>query len=208
MQKLIRRAAHRIAAAQGADAEREAVIAYGLLGITQVAVILLLAVAAGLLTGTLPECLLIDLVVGTFRKSTGGAHASTLGGCIAVSVVTIAGMANAARYLIAPFLSPLGLFFFLLLYVPVGWVVFRRAPVDSPNKPIRTENKRARLRRQSMIYLLCCFTLSLACAVASLFVQGILLYRLSVALLLALVWQAFTLTRIAQGLFHRKAGKV
>lgn len=73
MQKWIRKAAHSLAAAQGADQSREDVIAYGLTALCQMGAILLGALVIGLAAGMVWECLLIYLVVGTFRKCTGGA---------------------------------------------------------------------------------------------------------------------------------------
>lgn len=71
MQKWIRKAAHSLAAAQGADQSREDVIAYGLTALCQMGAILLGALVIGLAAGMVWECLLIYLVVGTFRKCTG-----------------------------------------------------------------------------------------------------------------------------------------
>lgn len=98
------------------------------------------------------ECLLIYLVVGTFRKCTGGAHAPSLLGCILTSLLTIGAMAGLARYLLAPRLTPLTASLCLLAFVWIWWIIIRRVPVDSPNKPIRRPEKIRRLRRQSFVY--------------------------------------------------------
>lgn len=102
MQKWIRKAAHSLAVAQGADQSREDVIAYGLTALCQMGAILLGALLIGLAADMVWECLLIYLVVGTFRKCTGGAHAPSLLGCILTSLLTIGAMAGLARYLLAP----------------------------------------------------------------------------------------------------------
>ena len=98
MQKWIRKAAHSLAAAQGADQSREDVIAYGLTALCQMGAILLGALVIGLAAGMVWECLLIYLVVGTFRKCTGGAHAPSLLGCILTSLRTIGAMAGAGGF--------------------------------------------------------------------------------------------------------------
>ena len=152
MQKWIRKAAHSLAAAQGADQSREDVIAYGLTALCQMGAILLGALVIGLAAGMVWECLLIYLVVGTFRKCTGGAHAPSLLGCILTSLLTIGAMAGLARYLLAPRLTPLTASLCLLAFVWIWWIIIRRVPVDSPNKPIRRPEKIRRLRRQSFVY--------------------------------------------------------
>ena len=120
MQKWIRKAAHSLAAAQGADQSREDVIAYGLTALCQMGAILLGALVIGLAAGMVWECLLIYLVVGTFRKCTGGAHAPSLLGCILTSLLTIGAMAGLARYLLAPRLTPLTASLCLLAFVYAG----------------------------------------------------------------------------------------
>lgn len=82
MEKLVRKAAGRIARRQGLTGEQEAVVAYGLLAFTQMLVILVLAALFGLLTGTLASCLTVCLGVGALRKFTGGALRVRMGAAL------------------------------------------------------------------------------------------------------------------------------
>ena len=74
MEKIVRRLASKIARSQGLDAEREAVVAYGLLAMTQISVITLLALALGFAVGAPVEALIVCFSVSFFRKYSGGAH--------------------------------------------------------------------------------------------------------------------------------------
>lgn len=208
MQKWIRKAAHSLAAAQGADQSQEDVIAYGLTALCQIGAILLGALVIGLAAGMVWECLLIYLVVGTFRKCTGGAHAPSLLGCILTSLLTIGAMAGLARYLLAPRLTPLAASLCLLAFVWIWWIIIRRVPVDSPNKPIRRPEKIRRLRRQSFVYAGVC-TLACAGTAAAYWLRPLPTTALSVyaSLILALCWQSFTLTAPAGLLLCRRGGK-
>ncbi len=205
MEKLVRKAAGRIARRQGLTGEQEAVVAYGLLAFTQMLVILVLAALFGLLTGTLASCLTVCLGVGALRKFTGGAHARTMGGCIAVSLLTMAVMALLSEYLLVRFLPPAALCgVSLAAYFPAFLLVWKRAPVASEKKPIRSADKIRRLRRGALVLLTVCLLFTIALTAAS--VPGIrpplLFLRIASALALAVLWQSLTLTRTVCRLFH------
>ena len=85
-------------------------------------------------------------------------------------------------------------------------ITFQKAPIDSPNKPIRSPEKRGRMRRGSFLVL----------AAAFLFAFFFLIRNsgCGYALLLAVLWQAFTLTPpgiafigLVDRIFSGKAGR-
>ena len=106
-------------------------------------------------------------------------------------------MAGLARYLLAPRLTPLAASLCLLAFVWIWWIIIRRVPVDSPNKPIRRPEKIRRLRRQSFVYAGVC-TLACAGTAAAYWLRPLPTTALSVyaSLILALCWQSFTLSLI------------
>lgn len=91
------------------------------------------------------ECLLIYLVVGTFRKCTGGAHAPSLL-CILIQSAHHRSDGGAGPVSAGSRLTPLTASLCLLAFVWIWWIIIRRVPVDSPNKPIRRPEKIRRLR--------------------------------------------------------------
>lgn len=192
MEKMVRRLASKIAGSQGYDAEREAVVAYGLLAIVQVGVIIVLALIFGFIVGAPVEAMIVCFSVSILRKYSGGAHAYDADFCTVMSVVYCTLAALASRLLAPAYNSGVMLVAMILCYGLTYWIAFRYVPVDSPNKPIRSETKIKRMRKGSMI------TIS-AYAVLQLFfflsVSRFPAFRsYGISLLLGTGWQALTLT--------------
>jgi len=175
------------------EEEKKAVIAYGLIGILQVTTLFLLVTLLGLLTGTLYESLMIFFTVGFLRKSTGGAHAQTMWGCNTVSVLSILILALISRYVLGISLrTSVHLLLAFAVFTAALLVFYHRVPVDSPNKPIVSEVKIKRLRRESFMKLLLLLIIAVSCIWNAERAQR--LYSISSSILMAMVWQMITLT--------------
>jgi len=202
MKLLANKIADGIAIHLSLDNERRSVIAYGLIGILQVATLFIIIAIIGLVTDSLYESLILFLGVGFMRKSTGGAHSKTMMGCNTVSVLSIAILAISSRYLLStPIDSYVNSGITMVVFL-IGFIVFYlRVPVDSPNKPIVTLKKIKRLRKESFIKLFLFFLLT---------VLSILLadtherfYSIASSIRVAMIWQAVTLTETGTLLLSR-----
>ena len=201
MEIWVRRLASKVARSQGYDAEKESVIAYGLIAIVQVLLTVLLALAAGLIIHAPAESMIVCFSVSILRRFSGGAHADSLGKCTVITVVACTLFAFLSR-LMAPFLTPLLLTLVtLVVYTLVYTSIYRYAPVASPHKPIRTEQKRLRMRKG------CYRTMAAYVAVQALLIIASLWYpeakSLAVSLILGVAWQAFTLTNAGNILLNK-----
>jgi accessory gene regulator B len=201
MEVWVRRLANKVAQSLGYDAEKESVIAYGLIAITQVLMTVILALAAGLLIHAPAESMIVCFSVSILRRFSGGAHADSLGKCTFITVVACTLFAFLSRFL-APFLTPLLLTLVtLVVYTLVYTSIYRYAPVASPHKPIKTEQKRLRMRRG------CYRTMAVYVAVQTLLIIASLWYpgarSLAVSLILGVAWQAFTLTNAGNILLNK-----
>ena len=192
MEKMVRKQASKIAIQLGYDAERESVIAYGLLAIEQIIITLVLVFILGLLVGAPIEALIVCLSVSILRKYSGGVHAHDIEYCMVLSLVYCTLTALASRWLVALYHPLLMAIAILLIYFAVYLIAYRYVPVDSPNKPIKTEKKIKRMRRGSFIII----TSYLALQLLFYFVgqQQALMQSLGISLLFGIAWQAFTLT--------------
>lgn len=195
MQQISKRIASKISDQLGYDDEKSAVIAYGMQAILQMTVILLYTILFGLLTGSLWPALAVNFTGGLLRRSTGGAHISTMAGCILVSCTVISALAACSVYLM-PFITVFpAAVAFVLLFFAMFLIAFRYVPVDSPNKPIRRPEKIRRLRRQSFLFLGFLFAVCAGLLIWFMLADvRVLLYQLFWAVLLGAVWQMFTLT--------------
>ena len=201
MEKIVRRLASKIARSQGLDAEREAVVAYGLLAMTQISVITLLALALGFAVGAPVEALIVCFSVSFFRKYSGGAHAYDADFCTVVSVAYCTLAAAASGWLSPLYRLPAMLDAVISFYATAYWVIYRYVPVDSPNKPIKNPLKIKRMRKGSFLLV----TAYLALQLLFIF-QGTrnpLFQGYGISLLLGVAWQTLTLTPIGAVLLNK-----
>jgi len=201
MRKLAIYLASKISAELKCDSEKETVIAYGLTAIIQILITLILIILFSSLTGTVPEALFVCLSGSLLRRYSGGAHASSAEICTAFSTLYCVAASVLAKGILFRLYDHTFMLACLLVCYALAFVIVRRfAPVDSVNKPIRSESKRRRLRKDS------CITLIVYAAVsAALYMAGFRALRfrsLGIALLFGLLWQIFTLTPIGGRFVH------
>ena len=201
MEKIVRRLASKIAGSQGLDAEREAVVAYGLLAMVQITVITLLALALGFAVGTPVEALIVCFSVSFFRKYSGGAHAYDADFCTVVSVAYCTLAAAASGWLSPLYRLPFMLAAIVVIYTIAFWVIYRYVPVDSPNKPIRDPLKIKRMRKGSFLLVTAYLALQFFFIFPAL--RNPLFQRYGISLLLGVAWQTLTLTPIGAVLLNK-----
>ncbi|MPM08337.1 Accessory gene regulator protein B [bioreactor metagenome] len=201
MEKLARKIANNIARSLGYDEEKEAVVAYGLIAGIQIIETFFWVLLAGILIGAPVEAMIVCLSVGFLRQYSGGAHAGTAELCIGVGVVYSTASAFLSRRLLLAVYSPVFMLAAIVVLYLISIIVVRmHAPVDSPNKPIRTEEKRKRMKKFSLIILCAYFALSLILFVFGFELRAFNSYGIS--LLFGVAWQVFTLTSSGASLLH------
>lgn len=198
----------------GKSDEEIAVIAYGLIGLLQFFAILALTLTIGIIFGFWAEVLVLFFSVGFLRRLTGGAHSRGLYNCLVYSVCFVCGLAALAHYLLPRLplyraILPACALIYLFGYVTIAL----KAPVAPPNKPVRTEKKRRRLRRGAFTVISVFLVLN-----ASLLLFGARLhprlYTVGLALALSVLWQIFMMTKAGHALIfvidgaflHRRDG--
>lgn len=192
MERLAKNIAANIGETFQYSSEKTAVISYGLTAIFQMLIISLAVSLIGFIGGFWAEGIIIFLLVGLLRKSIGGAHSETFTGCVIYSVFFISLMAFLSHYLINPNLLFNYIAFSGLSFVFSCLVVYKRAPVDSPNKPIRKKEKIRSLRINAFITLTIYFIV-----VAILYYLSEKDLRFSgyaMSITMAVLWQTFMLT--------------
>jgi accessory gene regulator B len=194
MERLARKLASNIAGSLGYDNEKERVIAYGLTAMIQISVTVILVFAIGLIIGAPVEALIICFSVSLLRKYSGGAHVGTIEECTSISVIYCVAFALISRRLLLPALNIYSMIpIIIVVYVLSFIAIFKLAPVDSPNKPIKTEKKKRRMRRGSFIILTVYFVLSILFLLLSL--KYFSISSLGTSLLFGIAWQIITLTK-------------
>lgn len=201
MEKQIRQQAKKISAALNYDAEQEAVVAYGLIAMVQIAVTLLLVFILGLLVGAPIEALIICLSVSILRKYSGGAHADTIDFCTVFSVIYCTVAALLSKALAGVYQPWWMLAAAIAVYACSFYYINRYAPVDSPNKPIKSANKIKRMRRGSFILV---SVYALLNALFFLFSNRAPVFQsYGISLLFGVSWQVLTLTPLGAILLNK-----
>lgn len=206
MEKLARKLANNISSSLGYDDEKEAVIAYGLIAIIQIALTVLLVLLFGILVGAPVEALIICFSVSILRKYSGGAHAKTAELCTIFSVIFCTVTAVISKKLLTKVYYPIPMAIAVIIIFSLAfYIVYKYAPVDSPNKPIKTKLKIKRMRKDSFIILSVYLILSAVFYVLSYSAENFRAYGIS--MLLGTAWQTFTLTSLGDQ-FIEKMNKV
>ena len=190
---LAHKIADKIALQLNLDKDKNAVIAYGLIGILQLITLFIIITIIGLLFDLLYESLIILLSVGFMRKSTGGAHSQTMGGCNIISILSISLLAALSRYLLNyPFDIYVNLSSTIFIFIICFIILYNRVPVDNPKKPIVKPEKINRLRRESFYKLIVFFLLTIVSIKLANYYERF--YSIAASIRLAMIWHVFTLT--------------
>lgn len=200
MEKLAHNWAQKIGTALDADQERIAVMAYGLTALLQLLLIFAAALLFGLVFGFLVEAMIVFFSVGFLRRLIGGAHAAKFDGCIVISVFCIALFSALAHYVLLLCGFWVTCVASVIIYILASCLIYRLAPVDSPNKPVRAPEKIRRLRRGAGVVMVVFSLLT----VVMLFLQwkGYAFISYVWALDLSLLWQTCMLTAIGRRLVN------
>jgi accessory gene regulator B len=204
VEKLAHNLSEKIAEKLGYDQDKKEVIAYGLTAIFQMVGIFSIASFIGIVGGFWYESMVLFLAVGLFRKSTGGAHSSTFQGCIIISIFSISFFAFLSRYLFYVNVPPHVFFISVLsvIYIFSFLVVYKLAPVASPNKPIVRKEKIKKLKIKSLATVVFYYLISMIFIFCSQDNSHIRLIHISLSLACATLWQVFTLTKTGHKLIH------
>lgn len=204
MEKLIDRFSSKVAEELSLDKDKKEVLSYGIFAILNTSISIFLIAVFGIVFKVAIEALIVAFIGSSFRKYSGGVHASSPDRCAAIGTVICVGQALFFVNLIMPIIN-------LTFCLAIGAVVFaiafylvnKLAPVDSPSKPIRTEEKRIRMKKGSILslsvyILISVINISLYTAAGE---KRFLAY--SLCIYGGVAWQVFTLTRVGHNTINK-----
>lgn len=176
------------------DEEKRAVIAYGIFGMLQIGISILLVIIFGAVFNILLEALIMSFAISILRKYSGGVHASTPNTCTVIGTLICIIIPLMISKLLIGFNGVVifGVIVFCISY----YLIYKLAPVDSPNKPIKKLERRQKLKRKSIIIL----TIYLMLVIGLLFLyknsesRKLLLYCMCIYS--GIIWQVFSLTKL------------
>lgn len=196
MEQLSRKIAKKISTTLHYEQEQEEVIAYGLIAIVQIIVTLFLVSLFGLIFHVFLQALIVTMSVSILRKYSGGSHASSIEICTASAVIYSVGSGLIIRYFLYSLVNMnVMIVLTFAIFISAYWIINKKAPVDSPNKPIKSASKIRRMRTGSFIVLTGYLLINaLLIYFAAAYSNATILNQYSLSLLFGILWQTSTLT--------------
>ena len=193
MEQLANKVATKIANELSYPEEQKNVIAYGLIAVFQSLLMTFIVLTLGLILNTFIESTILCFAVSILRKYSGGTHACSITSCTIIGVMVCTFFALVSK-LLGPSMAHWVIMSIsgVLVYVYAIAIALLKAPVDSPNKPIRTVQKKRKMKSYTIIVLAVYIVIS-----------TILLFNINrspifssalISLFLSVIWQMSSLT--------------
>ncbi len=182
--------------------EEKAVLNYGLFMILHTSLAIILTFIIGIITNTLVEIMIISLSSSMLKRYSGGVHSSTPNRCIITGIIFTLFLANICRYLNTYIDGYLLLVTIVISLLYIYYVIYRKCPVASKNKPFKKESTRKMIRKKAFS-LLNIYTISI---IILYFLY--LTYKLTklkiilISLILGIILQVFAITNIGAKLIY------
>jgi accessory gene regulator B len=195
MEKIAQIIGNKIANELNFKEQKKQVIIYGLIALIQTVITFLMIIIIGLIFSILIEALIVCLSLSLLRKYSGGAHLSSIEICTAISVIFSILFSLLCKYILLTLINTNILIILLILvFVVAFFAIYKLAPVDSPNKPIKTEKKKKRMKKGSYITLTFFLIISIVFLFIGMYYKNFNSYLL--CMFLGILWQVFTLTSL------------
>lgn len=197
MEKLTNNIASKVAVELKLDSDSRDIIAYGMFALIHIVLSIIFVIVFGLIFRVTVEALIISFAGSILRKYSGGVHASSPGRCIGIGTIICIGQALLFFYLLGSVINlKLLLFLGIVIFTLSYYIIYKLAPVDSLAKPIKTKEKKIRMKKGA-IFVLSVYIIIVVINTAiytSFGDKRFLIY--SLCIYGGTVWQIFTLTRV------------
>lgn len=176
------------------DEEKSAVISYGIFAFLQILTSIAIVTLFGLLLGVVFQVLVVSFSISILRQYSGGIHATRPSLCLILGTIATIAIALIVHYLISLIIIEVNLSIIIVIMALSFYLVIKLAPVDSPEKPIRTQSKKNKMKKLSLI-VLSLYLICIAVLIIFSYVKGNIRYlEFAMCICLASGWQVFTLT--------------
>lgn len=175
------------------DDDKRAVINYGIFGLFQTGMCIILVILFGMFFNVTIEAIIVSFTISILRKSSGGVHAKSPMRCAVIGTASSIGMALLSKNINMS----------LAMVILVGSVIFiwsyyiinKIAPVDSIAKPIKNIEKRKRLKGTSIKTLSFYLITTITIILSYLYLENRNLLSYILCVYMGLLWQVFSLTK-------------
>lgn len=195
--------AHKISTELDYDSEKSAVISYGIFAFIQILASLTLVTLFGLLFGIIIQALLVSFSISILRQYSGGVHATRPSICLIIGTIATIAIAVVSHYLTHAIANTIIVFANLVFIALTYYFVIQYAPVDSPEKPIKTLEKRRKMKKISLIVLSVYLSIIILLVILAIAHNKPIYLEYSLCVSLATLWQCFNLTKKGHRLLRK-----
>lgn len=204
MEKLTNNISNEISKELNLDDDNREIVTYGLFSLVQIVISILLVIIFGWLFNVMIEALIVCFTGSTLRKYSGGAHASKPSTCTVIGTIVCIGQALIFKFLAKNIINlDLVLFLGLITFAWSYYIIYKLAPVDNPAKPIRTKEKKARMKKRSVFVLSIYIIIVLTNFAIYFFFKDNKYLIYSMCIFGGVAWQIFTLTSAGHNTIHK-----
>ena len=195
IEDLSNRISYKITKTLKLDKCSEEIIAYGAFNLLQILWSTLWIVLFGIVFNMLIEILIIFFIISILRKYSGGVHASSPGRCTIIGTSVCVGLAIIIHKLSWIFNLYLVIPFSVISLMSSFYIIYKRAPVDSPAKPIVKVETKKQFKKKAIILLIILFIFVFIMLIFYFRHNNyIFLLKIVLCICVGATWQCFTLT--------------
>lgn len=176
------------------DDDTEEIVIYGAINLIQTTLSFLFTIIIGFVFGVVYEVLIFTITVSTLKKYSGGPHASSPGRCLFIgSIISISFSLLISKILYKQNIWSITIAGVLCIIISI-YIVIKKAPVESENKPITSNKMRQRLKRNAIVIILICSIFMVALLLVFKMSPAVIYIKIFEGISLGLLWQGITLT--------------
>ena len=124
------------------------ILKYGVFAFLHVSMAFLFTILFGILTNTLYEIVTITLIATILKRYSGGVHCSSPNRCLVTGIIVSYIFVLIGKYMIN-IKWQLSYIIYVIMLIHSFFILYKKCPVPSENKPLKKEQTRKRLRRKS-----------------------------------------------------------
>lgn len=187
----------------GYDEEKKAVVQYGTYALIQTLISIFTVFIVGLILGVTLEALVFLFTVSILRKYSGGAHSDSSNICTMLGIImsSLAGLLVNLKLLNNININWI-IGFIVVIFGMAYYIILKYAPVDTPNKRIKTDKKRKRMLNESLKILTIYLFIVLCGAIVYYNFNLGIAKSIIMSLLFGVIWQCITLTSMGELLLN------
>ncbi|EOU1218288.1 accessory gene regulator B family protein [Clostridium perfringens] len=179
------------------DNERKEIIQYGTYALIQTLISIISVFIIGLLFNIALEALIFLFTASILRKYSGGAHSESSNVCTLLGII----ISICIGFLVkSSFFTKMNfeiiVFIGIVIFAFGYFIVFKFAPVDTKNKPIKTEKKKKRMKKGSLKILTIYLFIEILSIILYYNLGWSLVKSVMLSIILGVAWQCITLTYI------------